>query len=241
MKLYATSELRITFLSISSPEENVTQKRWSAVDAYIADTLVGPDEALAAALEESDRAGLPAISVSAAQGRLLEALARAVDARAILEVGSLGGYSSIWLARGLAPGGRLVTLEINPKYADVARKNLARAGFADRAEVRVGSALDELPKLKGPFDLVFIDADKPSNADYFAWALKLARRGSLIVVDNIARDGEVIDAKSRDPAVKGVRRLFDLIAAEPRVVATAVQTVGEKGYDGFALAVVIDA
>jgi predicted O-methyltransferase YrrM len=218
----------------------VSEKLWSAVDGYIAQTLVQPDEALAAALEESARAGLPAISVSAAQGRLLQLLARAVDARAILEIGSLGGYSSIWLARGLAPGGRLVTLEIDPHYAEVARQNVARAGLGGSVEVRVGPALETLPTLKGPFDLVFIDADKPSNADYFAWALKLARRGTMIVVDNIARDGEVIDAKSRDPAVKGVRRLFDLIAAEPRVAATAIQTVGEKGYDGLAIAVVLD-
>jgi predicted O-methyltransferase YrrM len=217
----------------------MSESLWTEVDQYIGDTLVQPDAALEAALAASDRAGLPSIAVSAAQGRLLQVLARTVDAKAILEVGTLGGYSTIWLARGLAPGGRLVSLEIDPRNADVARANLARAGLADRAEVRLGPALEEMPKLEGPFDLTFIDADKQSNADYFAWALKLSRRGSLIVVDNVVRHGAVIDAKSRDANVQGVRRLFDVIADEPRVIATAVQTVGEKGYDGFAVAVVL--
>ncbi|HET7364787.1 MAG TPA: O-methyltransferase [Burkholderiales bacterium] len=214
-------------------------KLWDDVDRYIGETLVQPDEALDAALEASDAAGLPPISVSAAHGKLLWLLARTIGAKRILEIGTLGGYSAIWLARALAPGGRLVTLEALEKHAALARKNLARAGLADRVEVRVGKALDTLPRLEGPFDLAFIDADKQNNPEYFRWALKLARPGSLIVVDNVVRDGAVIDARSRDAAVQGVRRLYELMAAEPRVAATAVQTVGVKGYDGFAIALVV--
>ena len=214
-------------------------KRWDEVDRYISDTLVQPDAALAAALEASDAAGLPAISVSPARGKLLSLLARTVGAKRILEIGTLGGYSAIWLARGLAPGGRLITLEALEKHAAVARANLERARLADRVEIRVGKALDTLPQLAGPFDLTFIDADKQNNAEYFRWALKLSRPGSLIIVDNVVRDGAVIDARSRDAAVQGVRRLYELIAAEPRVAATAVQTVGVKGYDGFAIALVV--
>lgn len=213
-------------------------KRWDEVDRYISDTLVQPDVALSAALEASDAAGLPAISVSPAHGKLLWLLARTLQAKRILEIGTLGGYSTIWLARGLAPGGRLITLEALDKHAAVARETLARAGLADVAEVRVAPALDTLPHLAGPFDLVFIDADKQNNAEYFRWALKLSRRGSLIVVDNVVRDGAVVDARSRDAAVQGVRQLYELMAAEPRVAATAVQTVGVKGYDGFAVALV---
>jgi predicted O-methyltransferase YrrM len=214
-------------------------KLWDNVDRYISDTLVRPDTALAAALEASDAAGLPAISVSPAHGKLLWLLARTIGAKRILEVGTLGGYSAIWLARGLAPGGRLVTLEALEKHAAVARKNLAGAGLSDVVEVRVGPALDTLPRLEGPFDLTFIDADKQNNAEYFRWALKLSRPGSLIVVDNVVRDGAVIDARSRDAAVRGVRRLYELIATEPRVAATAIQTVGVKGYDGFAIALAL--
>ncbi len=214
-------------------------KLWDNVDRYIADTLVQPDAALAAALEASDAARLPAISVSPAHGKLLWLLARTIGAKRILEIGTLGGYSAIWLARGLAPGGRLVTLEALEKHAAVARKNLGRAGLAEVVDVRVGAALDTLPRLEGPFDLAFIDADKQNNAEYFRWALKLSRPGSLIVVDNVVRDGAVIDARSRDAAVQGVRRLYELIATEPRVAATAVQTVGVKGYDGFAIALVL--
>jgi len=214
-------------------------KRWDEVDRYISDTLVQPDAALAAALEASDAGGLPAISVSPAHGKLLSLLARTLGAKRILEIGTLGGYSAIWLARGLAPGGRLITLEALEKHAAVARANLERAGLSDRVEIRVGKALDTLPKLDGPFDLTFIDADKQNNAEYFRWALKLSRPGSLIIVDNVVRDGAVIDAASRDAAVQGVRRLYELIAAEPRVAATAVQTVGVKGYDGFAIALVL--
>ena len=214
-------------------------KRWEEVDRYIGETLVRADDALEAALAASDAAGLPAISVSPAHGKLLWLLARMLDARRILEIGTLAGYSAIWLARGLAAGGRLVTLEALEKHAAVARKNIARAGLAEVVEIRVGQALDALPGLQAPFDLSFIDADKQNNAEYFRWALKLSRPGSLIVVDNVVREGAVIDARSRDASVQGVRRLNELIAAEPRVAATAIQTVGLKGYDGFALALVL--
>jgi len=217
----------------------MSEKLWTAVDRYIDDALVAPDAALDAALQASSKAGLPAIAVSPSQGKLLHLMARAQGARRILEIGTLGGYSAIWLARGLAPGGRLITLEALEKHAAVARANLERARLADRVEIRVGKALDTLPQLAGPFDLTFIDADKQNNAEYFRWALKLSRPGSLIIVDNVVRDGAVIDAASRDAAVQGVRRLYELIAAEPRVAATAVQTVGVKGYDGFAIALVL--
>jgi len=219
------------------------KEQWTAVDQYLTDLLVKPDAALNAALQSSADAGLPAISVSACQGKLLHLLARLQGAHNILEIGTLGGYSTIWLARALLPGGKLITLEIDPKHAEVARANIARAGVADRVQVRVGNALDLLPIIESerlkPFDLIFIDADKPSNADYFAWALKLSRPGSLIVVDNVIRDGKVIDADTSDPNVQGVRRLNNLIAAEPRVSATVIQTVGSKGYDGLTLAVVV--
>jgi predicted O-methyltransferase YrrM len=211
---------------------------WDKVDQYIADTLVQPDEALAAALEASDKAGLPAISVSPAHGKLLWILARLVKAKRILEIGTLGGYSAIWMARALPADGRLVTLEAVDKHARVAKANIAKAGLEKKVEIRVGAALDTLPSVQGPFDLSFIDADKQNNPEYFSWALKLSRPGSLIVVDNVVRDGKVIDARSRDPSVQGVRRLNDLIAAEKRVSATAIQTVGMKGYDGFAVALV---
>lgn len=211
---------------------------WEKVDRYIGETLVRPDDALEAALAASDKAGLPAISVSPAHGKLLWILARLVNAKRILEVGTLGGYSAIWLARALQAGGKLITLEAVPKHAEVAQRNLERAGLAGAVEIKVGPALDTLPSLKGPFDLSFIDADKQSNAEYFSWALKLSRPGSLIVVDNVVRDGKVIDARSRDASVQGVRRLNELIAAEKRVSATALQTVGVKGYDGFAVALV---
>jgi predicted O-methyltransferase YrrM len=219
------------------------QERWTAVDRYVSDLLVKPDAALEAALADSAAAGLPPIAVSVPQGKLLHLLAKLQGARNILEVGTLGGYSAIWMARALPAGGRLVTLEIDPKHAAVARANLARAGVADVVELRLGAALETLPKLaaegRGPFDLVFIDADKPSNPDYFRWALKLSRPGSLIIVDNVIRDGAVIDAASKDASVQGVRRLNDMMAVEPRVSATAIQTVGSKGYDGLAIALVI--
>ncbi|KYF77569.1 methyltransferase [Sorangium cellulosum] len=220
----------------------MAQEQWSAVDRYITDLLVPPDAALDAALEASAAAGLPPINVAPNQGKLLNLLARIHGARTILEIGTLGGYSTIWLARALPDGGRLITLESEPKHAEVARANLDRAGVADRVELRLGRALDTLPKLaaegRGPFDLIFIDADKPSNPDYFAWALKLSRRGSVIVVDNVVRRGAVVDPESADPNVQGVRRLYELLAAERRVSATAIQTVGAKGYDGLAVALV---
>ncbi len=213
---------------------------WIAVDRYFADALATTDDALAATLRASDAAGLPAISVSACQGKLLQLLARMQSARNILEIGTLGGYSAIWLARALSSGGKLISLEMSQKHADVARANLAHAGLADVVEVRVGAALESLPKIAAegcpPFDLTFIDADKANNPEYFAWALKLSRKGSVIVVDNVVRQGAVIDAASHDASVRGVRRLTALIAATPHVSATAIQTVGTKGYDGFILA-----
>jgi predicted O-methyltransferase YrrM len=215
------------------------QELWVDVDRYITDNLVPSDPALDAALESSSAAGLPRIQVSPAQGKFLHLLARTLGARRILEIGTLGGYSTIWLARALPPGGRLITLEIDPRHAEVAQANIAGAGLADIAELRLGSALDTLPEIAGPFDFIFIDADKPSNADYFTWALKLSRLGSLIVIDNVIRDGAVIDATSTDPDIQGVRRLNELLAGERRVSATTIQTVGSKGYDGFTMALVV--
>lgn len=213
---------------------------WDAVDRFIADHLLENDPALQAALEASEAAGLPAINVAANQGKLLMLLARAIGARRILEIGTLGGYSTIWLAQGLAPGGRLITLEANPAFAEIARANIARAGFASMVEVRVGRAQDTLPSLAAddPFDLIFIDADKPSTPDYFQWAVRLSRRGSLIVVDNVVRQGAVLDAASDDPHVKGLRRFYELAAADSRVNGTAIQTVGAKGHDGLAILLV---
>lgn len=221
----------------------MSQDQWNAVDHYISGLLVPADPALDAAIASSDAAGLPSINVSANVGKLLHVLARTVNARNILEIGTLAGYSTIWLARALAAGGRLVTLEADAKHADIALANIARAGLADVVELRLGKALDLLPKIateqRGPFDLVFIDADKAGIPDYFTWALKLARRGSLIVVDNVVRAGAVLDATSGDPNLQGIRRFYEMLAAESRVCATAIQTVGTKGYDGFALALVI--
>lgn len=220
----------------------MTDKRWSAVDHYFDETLTGEDPVLAAVLAASAEAGLPAINVSPNQGKLLFILARAIGASRILEIGTLGGYSAIWLARALPEDGRLITLERDQRHADIARANIARANLADRVEVRLGIALELLPDLvrdgAGPFDLIFIDADKPSTTDYFDWALQLSREGTLIVVDNVVRGGEVIDAASNNAAVQGVRRFIDRLGSEPRATATAVQTVGSKGYDGFAIALV---
>lgn len=216
----------------------MSQDRWTAVDAWVVDQLVPSDPVLDAALAASEAAGLPPHAVSPAQGKLLHLLARLREARAILEIGTLGAYSTIWLARALPPGGRLVTLEADPAHAAVARANLARAGLDDVVTLHEGRALETLPRLAGPFDMVFVDADKPSNPDYLAWALRLSRAGTLIVVDNVVRGGAVVDADSADPAVQGVRRLHEMLAAEPRLDATTIQTVGSKGWDGFTLIVV---
>jgi predicted O-methyltransferase YrrM len=218
------------------------QGLWTAVDRYISERLLAPDPALDAALAESASAGLPAIAVSPNQGKFLYLLARIHGARSILELGTLGGFSTIWLARALPADGRLLTLEVNPKYAEVARENIARAGFADLVELRVGPALEALEQLAGentgPFDLIFIDADKQTIPEYFQWALRLSRRGSVIVTDNVVRDGSLLDATNEDPRVLGTRRFHELLAGEPRVSATTIQTVGLKGYDGFTVALV---
>ena len=216
----------------------MSQETWTAVDRYISELLIPADPALDGALQATADAGMPPIAVSTTQGKLLMLLAQTVGARKILEIGTLGGYSSIWLARGLAAGGRLITLEFDPKHAGVARENVARAGLGEVVEVRLGKAIETLPQLvsEAPFDLIFIDADKVSYPDYFPWALKLARSGTLIIADNVVRNGAVIDAGSTDVNVQGVRRFTELVAAEPRVDATAIQTVGSKGYDGFAIA-----
>ena len=213
-------------------------KTWAAVDDYLNDLIVRPDAALAAATAASKAAGLPEIAVSAPQGKLLNLLARMMGARRILEIGVLGGYSTIWLARALPPEGRLISLEYKQKHAEVARANLAQAGLSEVTEVRVGAGADLLPTLTGPFDFFFIDADKEGYPDYFRSCLKLARPGSVMVFDNVIRDGKVIDAATSDTAVQGARQLHDAIAAEPRVSATSIQTVGSKGYDGFCLAIV---
>ncbi|HEX8387614.1 MAG TPA: O-methyltransferase [Sphingomonas sp.] len=214
--------------------------RWAAVDAYVAGHLLGDDPALDAALAANAAAGLPAIDVAPVQGKLLHLLARMTGARRILEVGTLGGYSTIWLARALPEGGRLVSLELDPHHAEVARANIARAGLGDRVEIRVGPAVDSLAAMTGepPFDFVFIDADKPSNTAYLRAALALSRPGTAIVVDNVVREGGVLDPDSDDPRIQGTRALFEAVAAEPRLSATAIQTVGAKKWDGFLLAVV---
>ncbi|WP_410606243.1 O-methyltransferase [Amycolatopsis sp. lyj-109] len=217
----------------------MTDQTWTEVDDYLAGALLAPDPVLDAALADADAAGLPQIAVAPNQGKLLNLLARLAGARTILEIGTLGGYSTIWLARALPPGGKLVTCEYEPKHAEVAKANLARAGFGeDVADIRVGAALDTLPTLTGPFDFVFIDADKANLANYVRASLVLARPGTAIVVDNVVRQGRVADAGSTDANVRGAREMFDLLAAEDRIDATAVQTVGGKGHDGFVLALV---
>ena len=220
----------------------MNQEQWTAVDRYTTEMLVPHDAVLDAAVEASNAAGLPQIAVAPNQGKLLHLLARAHGARKILEIGTLGGYSTIWLARALPPGGRLITLEIDKKHADVARANIARAGLTSVVDLRLDPALETLPRLAaeraGPFDMTFIDADKPNIPSYFEWSLKLAAPGGLIVVDNVIRDGAVIDEASTDASVKGVRRLNELLRAEQRVSATTIQTVGSRGYDGFTLVVV---
>jgi predicted O-methyltransferase YrrM len=223
----------------------VTQQRWTEVDDYLDDLLVSSDPALDATLKASSAAGLPAVNVAPNQGKLLHLLVLACGARTVLEIGTLGGYSTIWLARSLPSSGHLVSLETDPRHAAVARENIARAGLSDTVEIVLGPALESLPKLKAqqrpPFDLVFIDADKPSTAAYFAWSLQMSHVGTVIVVDNVVRGGRVCEPESVDPNVQGMRHFLDNVAVEPRVSATAVQTVGVKGYDGFLLAVVTSA
>ena len=223
------------------------QERWTAVDRYITNLLVPEDAALEAALRDSVAAGLPPIAVTPNQGKLLALLARVQGACRILEMGTLGGYSTIWLARALPAGGRLVTLEAEAEYAELARANIARAGLAALVELRVGPALQTLPQLvaegAGPFDLIFVDADKKNNPGYFEWSLKLSRPGTLIIVDNVVRGGAILDPNADDPTlgnegIRGIRRFFELLAGERGVDATAIQMVGSKGYDGFALMIV---
>jgi len=221
----------------------MSQERWSDVDAYTADLLVREDEALIAAARETASAGLPQIAVTPNQGKLLHLLVRVQGARSILEVGTLGGYSTIWLARALPPGGRLVTLELDGDYASVAEANIARAGLADRVEQRVGPALDSMRELigegAGPFDFIFIDADKRSTPQYFELALDLAREGTVIVADNVVRGGSLVDPASDDPGAQGMREFHELLGAAPGATGTTIQTVGGKGYDGFTLALVV--
>lgn len=220
-------------------EGTKAKELWTKVDRYISDLMVPADPALQRTLDTSHAAGLPPIAVAPNQGKLLLLLAQAMGAKRILEIGTLGGYSTIWLARALPADGHLITLEADPKHAEVAQANIASAGFAAMVEVRLGLAGESLPQLvaekSGPFDLIFIDADKEGYPEYFEWALKLSRKGTLIIADNIVRDGEVANPKSDDPRVIGVRRFNDLVAAEPRVSGTVIQTVGSKGYDGIAV------
>lgn len=221
----------------------MTAETWTAVDEYVSGLLAPHDEALEAALRASEEAGLPAIQVSPAQGKLLYLLAKSIGAKQILEFGTLGGYSTIWLGRALSAGGRLITLEAEPRNAEVAGGNIAHAGLDDLVDLLVGPALDQLPRLDaegvGPFDLTFIDADKVHTPDYFTWTLEHSRPGSLIVCDNVVRFGRLADPASDDPAIPAQRRLHEMLAAEPRVEATTIQTVGTKGYDGFSLALVV--
>jgi predicted O-methyltransferase YrrM len=221
----------------------MTRDRWAEVDGYISDVLIPPNEALTAALAANAAGGLPAIDVAPNQGKLLELLARMHGSQNILELGTLGGYSTIWLAGALPPGGRLVTLEFDPHHAEVARSNIARAGFSDVVEQRVGPALETLPQLAnegyGPFDFIFIDADKENYPNYLPWAVALSRPGTVILADNVVRAGGLADGSSTDERVRAVRLLHELVAAEPRLTATTIQTVGTKGYDGFAIALVM--
>ena len=219
------------------------QELWTQIDDYYGDLLAPSDEILDSVLLANERAGLPAIGVSRLQGKFLEVLVRICGARRVLEIGTLGGYSTIWMARALPEDGRIVTLEFDLHHAEVASTNLLRAGVAERVDLRLGPAIEILPKLVGtsdaPFDLIFIDADKESYSEYLDWALKLSRIGTVIVADNVVRDGKVIDPECDDPRVQGIRRFAARLAAEPRLSSTAMQTVGAKGYDGFALAVVL--
>jgi predicted O-methyltransferase YrrM len=223
----------------------VSQETWTAIDSFIAATILNDDEALREAVEAAETAGLPSIQVSPPQGKLLQLLVRLVGAKRVLEFGTLGGYSAILMARALPEDGRLVTLEAKAEYAEVARRSIERAGVGERVEVRVGPALEALPDLAaegaGPFDLVFIDADKVNTPNYFAWALDHTRPGGLIIADNVVRDGTLADATAADEATRAQRRLHEMLGDEPRVSATTIQTVGVKGYDGFLIALVEDA
>lgn len=222
----------------------MNQNTWNAVDDYFSDILIPSDAALDSALQDSDAAGLPRHNVAPNQGKLLQIFAQMQGARRILEIGTLGGYSTIWLARAVPSNGCVVTLEAGPKCAEVAVKNIARANLTDVVDVRVGRAIDTLPELvregTQPFDFIFIDADKPSNPEYLKWSLKLSRPGTVIVGDNVVRNGEVANSSSLDPKVRGVRKFCELLSSEPRLSSTAIQTVGSKGYDGFAIAIVIN-
>lgn len=221
---------------------NGNETVWAEVDRYICETIPHNDAALDAVAKANAAAGLPAIDVSAPQGKLLDVLALAVGAKRVLEIGTLGGYSTIWMARALPADGQVVTLEFSPKHAEVARKNLDAAGVGGKVEIRIGAAAESLEKMAAegvaPFDLIFIDADKKNNPVYVQWALKLARKGTVIIVDNVIRSGGVLDAKTDDADVRGTRAMFELVGKEPRLTATAVQTVGSKGHDGFVIAVV---
>lgn len=228
-----------------APKKKTIETLWAKVDRYFVDLLtpVHADDKPNAALQANKNAGLPAIDVSRLQGKFLDLLVRISGARSILEIGTLGGYSTIWLASALPEGGRIVTLEYDPHHAEVARKNLRNAGVLDRVDLLVGQAIDSLPTLKKtaavPFDLIFIDADKESYPEYLQWSLKLSRPGTVIVADNVVREGKVVQAECDDPLVQGVRRFTEMMAAEPRLSATVLQTVGIKGYDGLSIAVVL--
>ena len=220
----------------------MSQELWTSVDNYLGEVLVRQDRHLDEAVAASDAAGLPSIQVSPPQGKLLEILIEMMGAKSILEVGTLGGYSTIWMARSLPDDGHVVTIEIDPKHAQVAQENFDRAGLSGKIDLRTGNAREILPAMiqegAGPFDFSFIDADKASNPDYFGWALEMSRPGSVIIVDNVIRDGHVVEADSEDASVKGVRRLNEVMAGNPRISVTALQTVGIKGYDGFSVAIV---
>ena len=225
------------------PREPITEPLWTSVDRYLGDLLAPSDDKLKAAVKANRKAHLPAIDVSPLQGKFLHVLVQITQAKRVLEIGTLGGYSTIWMARALPKGGRIISLEFSPRHAEVASANLHCAGLLSRVEIRVGPALESLPELKksgaGPFDLIFIDADKENNPKYLQWVLKLSRPGTVIVVDNVARHGSVIEAKSSEPDIVGTRGCLEMMAREPRLSAVALQTVGVKGLDGFALAVVL--
>jgi len=220
----------------------MTKDVWEAVDKYFDEMLIPHDSALDDALAAASAENLPAIQVSSVQGKLLHLLARIMGARNILEIGTLGGYSTIWMARALPEGGRIITLEADPKHAEVAQKNFTRAGVENKVELRLGKALDTLPKVaadgRGPFDMFFIDANKSNMPEYFEWSLKLARKGSVIIADNVVREGAVLDARSKDADIQGIRRFLEMVGKEKRVSGTALQTVSTKSYDGFALVLV---